>query len=152
MYLEDLNFCIKRAGWKGTKIHWHLTFDQAPFKRNFIIMNQNSRQQAKDEVTKVFFNLMNNSNFGYDCRNNLDNCKFNPIFDELNEITKVSRYHSIFQKNMADFVSPEIIKQFTEEKFNDNIAKLDQNDPFYQIKYESHKNEYLSEIEAAQQF
>ena len=95
---------------------------------------------------------MNNSNFGYDCRNNLDNCKFNPIFDELKEITNVNRYHSIFQKNMEDFVSPEIIRQFTEEKFNDNIAKLDQNDLFYQIKYESHKNDYLAEIEAAQQF
>ena len=122
-----------------TKIHSHLTFDQEHFKRNFIIMNQNSRQQAKDEVTKDFFKLMNNSNFGYDCRNNLDNCKFNPIFDELKEITNVNRSHSILEKNMEDFVSPEIIRQFTEEKFNENIAKLDKNDPFYQIKYESHK-------------
>ena len=152
LYLEDLNFCIKRAGWKVTKIHSHLTFDQEYFKKNFIIMNQTSRQEAKDEVTKDFFKLMNNSNFGYDCRNNLDNCKFNPIFDELNEITNITRYHNIFQKDMEDFVSPEIIKQHTEEKFNDSIAKLDKNDPFYQIKYDSVKNTYLSEIEAAQQF
>ena len=34
---------------------------------------------------------MNNSNFGYDCRNNLDNCKFVPIFDELKELP-ISRY------------------------------------------------------------
>ena len=34
---------------------------------------------------------MNNSNFGYDCRNNLDNCKFPPIFDELGEITYINR-------------------------------------------------------------
>ena len=149
LYLEDLNFCIKRAGWKVTKIHSHLTFDQEYFKKNFIIMNQTSRQEAKDEVTKDFFKLMNNSNFGYDCRNNLDNCKFNPIFDELNEITNITRYHNIFQKDMEDFVSPEIIKQHTEEKFNDSIAKLDKNDPFYQIKYDSVKNTYLSEIEAA---
>ena len=27
MYLEDLVFCIKRAGWKVTKIHSHLTFE-----------------------------------------------------------------------------------------------------------------------------
>ena len=152
LYLEDLNFCIKRAGWKVTKIHSHLTFDQEHFKRNFIIMNQNSRQQAKDEVTKDFFKLMNNSNFGYDCRNNLDNCKFNPIFDELNEMTNVTRYHNIFQKNMEDFVSPEIMKQLAEEKFNDNIAKLDKNDPFYVIKWESCQNLYLAEKEAAQQF
>ena len=27
MHLEDLAFCIKRAGWKVTKIHAHLTFE-----------------------------------------------------------------------------------------------------------------------------
>ena len=29
---------------------------------------------------------MNNSNFGYDCRNNMDNCDFVPIFDEIGEV------------------------------------------------------------------
>ena len=110
MYLEDLAFCIKRACWKVTKIHAHLTFDQSRFKKNFILMNQTSRQQAKDDVTKDFYKLMNNSNFGYDCRNNLDNCKFNPIFDELNEISNVNRYHNIFDNNMTDFASTDIVK------------------------------------------
>ena len=32
MYLEDLAFCIKRAGWKVTKIHFHITYEQASFK------------------------------------------------------------------------------------------------------------------------
>ena len=45
MYLEDLVSCIKRAGWKVTKIHSHLTFEQARFKQNFILMNQKSRQK-----------------------------------------------------------------------------------------------------------
>ena len=42
MYLEDLAFYIKRTGWKVTKIHAHLTFEQSRFKRNFILMNQGS--------------------------------------------------------------------------------------------------------------
>ena len=45
MYLEDLVFCIKRAGWKVTKIHAHLTFEQKRFKQKFILMNQKSRQE-----------------------------------------------------------------------------------------------------------
>ena len=94
MYLEDLAFCIKRAGWKATKIHAHLTFEQSRFKRDFILMNQKSRQLSKNDLKKDFFKLMNNSNFDYDCRNNLDNCKFNLIFDELGEITYVNRYHN----------------------------------------------------------
>ena len=79
MYLEDLVFCIKRAGWKVTRIHSHLTFEQSRFKRNFILMNQKSRQLSKNNIEKDFYKLMNNSNFTYDCRNNLDNCKFVPI-------------------------------------------------------------------------
>ena len=150
MYLEDLAFCIKRACWKVTKIHAHLTFDQPRFKKNFILVNQTSRQQAKDDVTKDFYKVMNNSNFGYDCRNNLDNCKFNPIFDELNEITNVNRYHNIFDNNMTDFVSTDIVKQFTEEKFNDKIAKLNKDDQFYNVKYQTFKDEYLAKIEAAE--
>ena len=61
MYLEDLVFCIKRAGWKVTKIHSHLTFEQARFKQNFILMNQKSRQQPKNSVEKDFYKLMSNS-------------------------------------------------------------------------------------------
>ena len=87
MYLEDLASCIKRAGWKVTRIHAHLTFEQSRFKRDFILMSQKSRQLSKNDVEKDFLKLMNNSNFGYDCINNLDNCKFNPIFDELAEIS-----------------------------------------------------------------
>ena len=43
MYLEHLAFAIKRAGWKVTKIHVHLTFEHKRFKNKFILMNQKSR-------------------------------------------------------------------------------------------------------------
>ena len=33
MYLEELAFVIKRASWKVTKIHAHLTFEQKQFKQ-----------------------------------------------------------------------------------------------------------------------
>ena len=52
-------------------------------------MNQKSRQEAKNSVEKDFYKLINNSNFGHDWRNNLDNCQFVPIFDELKEITYI---------------------------------------------------------------
>ena len=41
MYLENLVICIKRAGWKVTKVHSHLTFEQKRFKQEFILMNKN---------------------------------------------------------------------------------------------------------------
>ena len=33
MYLEHQAFAIKSAGWKVTKIHFHLRFEQKPFKK-----------------------------------------------------------------------------------------------------------------------
>ena len=150
MYLEDLAFCIKRAGWKVTKIHAHLTFEQSRFKRDFILMNQKSRQLSKNDVEKDFFKLMNNSNFGYDCRNNLDNCKFNPIFDELGEITYINHYHNIFNEKVSSFVSTDLVKQCVEEKFNDKFARLNKEDQFYNIKFQTINDEGLAELEAAE--
>ena len=47
MYLEDLVFCIKRAGWKVTKIHSHLTLEQSRFKQNFILMIKSPGKNQK---------------------------------------------------------------------------------------------------------
>ena len=58
-------------------------------------MNQKSRQESKSSMEKDFFKLMNNSNFGADYRNNLDNCDFVPIFDELVEIQSLQRYYNL---------------------------------------------------------
>ena len=75
IYAEDLYFLTTRAGWKVTKIYDHCTFKQARFKRDFVVMNQNARKVAKTKVEKDFYKLLNNSNFGNDCRNNIGNCK-----------------------------------------------------------------------------
>ena len=89
MYLEHLAFVIKRAGWRVTNIQAHITFEQKRCKEKFILMNQKSWQEAKANIEKYFYKLMNNSNFGYDCRNNLDNCKFVPIFHEIKEVQDI---------------------------------------------------------------
>ena len=54
MYLEHLALVIKRAAWKVTKIHGHLTFEQKRFKNKFIPMNQKSRQESKNTIEKDF--------------------------------------------------------------------------------------------------
>ena len=92
-HLEHLSFLINRAWWKVTKLYYHYSFEQEHFKRNFILMNQKSRQNAKNSIEKDFFKLMNNANFGYDFCNNLDDCQFILIFDEMNEVTYLKRYY-----------------------------------------------------------
>ena len=110
-------------------------------------MNPKSRQESKNSIEKDFYKLMSNSNFGYDSRNNIDNCKFVPIFDKYNEITFINCYHSISDQSVSQFVTSDLLKQQIEEKFNDKLMKLDPNDRFYEIKA---KSERLSSIEAAE--
>ena len=43
-------------------------------------MNQKSRQKATSSVKGDFFKLLNNSNFGIDCRNNIDIGILEPIY------------------------------------------------------------------------
>ena len=152
MYLEQLAFVIKRVRWRVTKIHAHLTFEQKRFKEKFILMNQKSWQEAKTNIEKDFYKLMNNSNFGYDCRNNLDNCRFVPIFDEIKEVTYLSRYFNYFDQRISDFVTTDLIKQNIEERYNDKLIRLDNEDRFYKIKLILLNTERLSDLEAAENF
>ena len=52
-------------------------------------MNQKSRQNVKNTIKKDFYKLMNNANFGFDCRNREKNGKFELIIDEINEISYI---------------------------------------------------------------
>ena len=113
-------------------------------------MNQKSRQESKNSIEKDFYKLMNNLNFGYDCRNNIDNCEFVPIFGEYNEITFISRYHNNIDQKVSQFVTSDLLKKQIEEKFNDKLIKLDPEDRFYEIKLQTIKSERLSSLEAAE--
>ena len=99
IYAEDLHFLTTCAGWKVTKIYDHYTFKQDTFKRDFVVMNQDARKVAKTKVEKDFYKLLNNSNFGNDCRNNLGNCKLELLFDGLSEISYIKKFTNILQDN-----------------------------------------------------
>ena len=53
LYIEHIQFLVKRAGWIVTKIYSHYTLDQESFRKDSILMNQKSRQEEK----RVFKNL-----------------------------------------------------------------------------------------------
>ena len=115
-------------------------------------MNQKSRQQSNNNVEKDFHKLMNNLNFGYDCRNNLDNCRFVPIFNEYEEITSINRYHNIFDSRASEFVTTDLLKANLEENYNDKLSKLGKEDRLYKTKLQSLKSERLEQLEAAVKF
>ena len=112
MYAEDLHFLITRAGWLVTYIYAHYTFEQSKFKKDFVVMNQKSRQTATSNVEKDFYKLLNNSNFGIDCRNNIDNCILEPVYDDFSEIAYSKNYTTIFNDDtLRDFFSPLLLRQ-----------------------------------------
>ena len=115
-------------------------------------MNQKSRQNAKNSIEKDFFKLMNNANFEYDCCNNLDNCHFIPIFDDMNEITYQKRYYDYFNKDVSKFVTSDLIRAESEEIYNDFVMKLSKDDKFYQVKLSALKAERQQNLEAVEAY
>ena len=148
LYIEDLRFLIKRAGWKVTKLYCHFTFEQDTIKKDFVLMNQKSRQNAKNDIEKNFYKLMNNANFGFDCRNNTDNLKFDPLIDEINELTYIKRYHNLFDPKIEKFVSSKVLEDHIEEEYNQNIAMIKENDPFKHLRMTELENQKLSDLDA----
>ena len=111
LYAEDLHFLITKAGWLVTYIYVYYTFEQSKFKKDFVVMNRKSRQTATTSVEKDFYKLLNNSNFGIDCRNNIDNCALEPIYDDFSEIAFVKNYTKIFTDDtLRDFFFASYLK------------------------------------------
>ena len=88
-------------------------------------------------------------NFGSDCRNNMDNYDFVPIFDEINEIYSLQKYYSLVDPKIDKFVSGKILEEYVYDKFNQQSHKLNTSDPFYEIKFSTIKQQLNEGLEAA---
>ena len=147
LYIEDLRFLVKRAGWKVTKLYSQFTFEQDTFKKDFVLMNQKSRQQAQNDIEKNFYKLMNNANFGFDCRNDADSLKFQPLIDEINEITYIKKYHNLFDPKIEKFVSSKILEDHIEKEYNDELFKIKDDDPFKNLRLTQLQNDKLKQLD-----
>ena len=110
--------------WVVTKIYVHFTFEQSQYKKDFVLMNQNLQQNWQNKIEKDFYKLLNNFSYGHDCSNNLGNCIFEPIFNELEEITYIKRYHNLFDSKISGFVNSELIEKKIEEIYTSELIKI----------------------------
>ena len=152
LYIEDLQFLIKRAGWIVTKLYSHLTFEQGKIKKDFVLMNQYSRQNAKNDIEKNFYKLMNNSNFGFDCRNNANNLKFEPLINEIEELSYIKKYHNLFDEKVKQFVSSNILEQKINQDFEQEMSEIKENDQFKDIRITELKNRRDENFDALELF
>ena len=153
LYLEEIKFAVLRCGWKVTKLYEHFYFDQERCKKNFILMNQKARQEAPDKVASDFCKLLHNSNFGYDCRNNLDNLTFQPIRDELNELNFIKKYHSnLYNPSIKKFITSKVIEDDIKERYNNDMQKIKPDDKFYTSKVKNIEFRKRIETEALESY
>ena len=80
-------------------------------------MNQRFRQNAKNDIEKNFYKFMNNANFGFDCRNNANNLKFEPLIHEINELTYIKKYYNLFDSKIENFVNSKILERNINQEF-----------------------------------
>ena len=150
LYLEEIKFAMLRCGWKVTKLYQHFYFDQERCKKKFILMNQAARRKATIKVESDFCKLLNNSNFGFDCRNNF---YFQPIRDEINELNYIKRYYSnLYDPSIKEFVNAKVIEEDINERYNNDILKVKTNDKFYKSKINCIENRKRREMESLTQF
>ena len=133
LYAEHIHFLVTRAGWLVTKIYQHFTFEQTKFKQDFVVTNQKARQKATSPVELDFYKLLNNANFGNYCRNNIDNCSFEPIYDKISEIAYIKKFDSIFDnEKYRDYSDGNLMTQEVNEKYDQLIFDLDKIDTTYE--------------------
>ena len=105
-------------------------------------MNQKSRQKVTSSAEKDFFKLLNNSSFGIDCRNNIDNCILEPIYDDFTEISYIKEFTTIFNDDtFREFFSSMLLREEITETFQSKIFALDKNEPTYAVRKKYYENQ-----------
>ena len=116
-------------------------------------MNQKSRQTASSKVEKDFYKLLNNSNFGIDCRNNTGKCYLEPIYDDINEVGFIKQYTNIlWDDNYREFFSPDLIREKIKNKFENKLFALNKNDPMYEARVMYLEREKEEDLDAVNSF
>ena len=109
-------------------------------------MNQNAKKTAKTKDKKDFYKLLNNSNLGNDCRNNIGNCKLDLLYDGLDEISYIKKFTNIFSYDrFLEFFSVELLKEQVKSEYNEKIENLDE-DAHFIFQYEKILNKNMKKI------
>ena len=95
-------------------------------------MNQDAGKAAKTKVERDFYKLLNNSNFGYDCRNNIGNCNTELLYDGVEEIKFIKKYTDIFSDyKMKEFFTEHALRQQIDQEIDEKTKEYEPDDDFY---------------------
>ena len=109
-------------------------------------MNQKAQQHATSSVEREFYKLLNNSNFGIDCRDNIDNCIIEPLYDDTDEVSYIQKFVDISDDRYSDFHDSNLLKELIIQKFNSKISGLDKKSKLYQIYKDNYERQMVKEL------
>ena len=98
---------------------------------------------------------LNNSNFGIDCRNNIDNCYLEPIYDDFSEIEigYIKNYTTIFSdEELRDFFSPPLLRQEINQTYEAKIFNVNKEDPTYKARKKYLERKKQEDLDAVSTF
>ena len=127
LYAEHLKFLLERC-------RQHFTFRQEIFKKDFLVSYQVARQNAKTLKEKNFYKLMNNRNFGYECRNNFENWYFTPVVEEIEEMAYIRKHENVYDLEIINYFSHDHLPMRINQDFDNKIAKISTQDEYYEAK------------------
>ena len=87
LYLENLKLWLQDVAGELQKFICTISSSRHILRENLLWWSTNPDKMQKNAIKKDFFKLTNNANFRFDCRNSANNRKFEPIIDEIYEIT-----------------------------------------------------------------
>ena len=97
--------------------------------------------------------MLNNNNFEIDCRNNIDNCVLEPLFDNFKEISYIKKFTTIFKDDTyGDLFSLFLLREEIVQTFQAKIFSLDSNDPYYASRKQYYENQMEEELDGVDSF
>ena len=74
---------------------------------------------------------------------------FQPIYDEIEELSFAKKYQNVFDQDISDFAASEFLEKQLEEEYLNKFAKLDPHDEYFDAKnnpLEIQKRKYFDAI------
>ena len=75
-----------------------------------------------------------------------NNLKFEPLIDEINELTYIKKYHNLFDNKISSFVSSEILEKNINQEFEQEIVLIRDNDPYKNARITQLENKKQTDI------
>ena len=91
---------------------------------------------------------MNNATFGFDCSNNVNNVKFAPIIDEINETFYIKKYYKLLDQKICGIVNSNLLEQEIEQTFQQQLAQVKRDDPIRNARITALENQNREELDA----